>query len=166
MRLPRLRLPVPSLDWVPNVVSRPLLLYTVYTLVLFGVFVVLTFPHELVVRRALERTQNPLVSVDISGARFAWLNGYELQGLRLTPLPLREGVPPVLEWTRLLVRPQYQALLKGNLSTFFVSGELYGGSATGSWSAQNGGGALANSSGRSWISVATAPSPCGSTRVN
>ncbi len=119
-------------------VTRAILLYALYTFALFAIFTIALFPHELLVRRALESARNPLVAVDITGARFAWLRGYELQGFRVAPLPLREGIPPLLEWSRLRVRPDYASWLKGNLYSFVVSGELYGGRAEG-WGSLRGG---------------------------
>jgi len=119
-------------------VTRTVLLYGLYTFALFATFTIVLFPHELLVRRALELVRNPLVAVDIAGARFAWLAGYELRGVRISPLPLRENLPPVLEWSQLRIRPDYASWLKGNPRSFVVSGELYGGHAEGWGSLRNG----------------------------
>lgn len=130
MRFPRPRLPeIP--DWASRAFTGSMLLFAVYTVVLFLVFIVWTFPHDIVVERVLEAAKNPVVAIDVSHPRFAWLSGYELQGVRFTALPLREGVPPVLEWTRLRVRPNYTDLLRGDTRSFVLSGELYGGHASG-----------------------------------
>jgi type II secretion system protein N len=138
MRLPRLRLPGIPAGWFSDIGGRPLLLYAGYTATLFIVFLIVTFPHDIIVRRVLQRVQNPTVAVDISGARFAWLRGYELEGVRVAALPMREGVPPLVELTRLRVRPDYRGLVKGDLSTLILSGELYGGSANGFMSSHDG----------------------------
>jgi type II secretion system protein N len=114
-----------------NVLRRPLVYYGLYTFVLFLIFIVVTFPHEVLVRRALDMVQSNSVAVSISGANFAWWNGYELEGLKVNALPLNEGVPPLIEWSRLQLRPDYRSLLKGQLSSVALWGELYGGTAEG-----------------------------------
>ena len=143
MQLPRLRIPSFWPDWAMGLLSRSVLLYGIYTFVLFLVFLVVTFPdnalNDLVVPRVLELSKNPMVNVDISDARLAWLNGsVEFEGVRLAPLPVREGVPPFLEWTRLRVRPDLAALVKGDFTSYVISGELYGGTASGFVNAANG----------------------------
>jgi type II secretion system protein N len=114
-----------------NILRRPVVYYGLYTFVLFLVFIIVTFPHEVLVRRALDMVQSNSVSVTIDGANFAWWNGYELDGLKLTALPLKEGSPPLIEWSRLQLRPNYRSLLKGKLESVALWGELYGGTADG-----------------------------------
>jgi len=126
MQFPRPRLPsFPSA--LGRLLNRPFLLYSLYAVAVFLIFLVYTFPGELIVDRALELAQNPVVDVNVRESAFAWFRGFDLKGVRLTALPLREGVPPVLEITRLRIRPDYTALIKGNYKAFLVSGELYGG---------------------------------------
>ncbi len=132
-----MRIPRPRLSFLTGFLVRPVFLYSLYTLTLFLVFLVVTFPHDIVVRRVLDLMRNPTVAIDFNTARLAW-GGYELQGVRFATLPLREGVPPVLEWTRLRVRPDYGALLRGDLFSYVVSGELYGGHASGHGSLHDG----------------------------
>jgi type II secretion system protein N len=110
---------------------RPAVLYATYTLVLFLVFIVATFPHEILVQRALDMVQTNSVAVSIDGADFAWWNGWEVQDLRLNALPLKEGAPPLLEFARLQVRPDWGGWLRGQLSSAALWGELYGGTADG-----------------------------------
>jgi hypothetical protein len=41
-----------------GVFRRPAVLYAIYTFVLFLIFIVITFPHEVLVRRALDLFQS------------------------------------------------------------------------------------------------------------
>lgn len=127
-----MQLPALSLPSLPGglfgFLRRPLVLYAFYTLGLFAIFLVVTFPHDVLVRRALDAAQNTAVDVSIRDARFAWWNGYEIDGIKITALPLKEGVPPLLELTRLQLRPEWTQLVRGNYSAGALWGELYGGS--------------------------------------
>jgi type II secretion system protein N len=114
-----------------NILRRPVVYYGLYTFILFLIFIVVTFPHEVLVRRVLDMVQSNSVAVTIDGASFAWWNGYELDGLKLSALPIKEGAPPLIEWSRLQLRPDYRALLRGKLESVSLWGELYGGSADG-----------------------------------
>lgn len=128
MRLPRLRLSRPnlSLDWMGG---RTTFLYIGYTTVLFVAFLLLTFPHELLVRRALSNVNEGPVGVDFKAVNFAWFNGYEITGTRVSSRD-DEG-PPYLECSRLWIRPSFSALMRGNPYDFLVDADLYGGTARG-----------------------------------
>jgi len=130
MAVPALSLPSFSGGFF-GFLRRPVVYYGVYTLVLFLIFIVVTFPHEVLVRRALDSFQSNSVAVTINGADFAWWNGYELDGLKVSALPLKEGAPPLLEWVRLQLRPDYRSLLRGQMNSVALWGELYGGTAEG-----------------------------------
>ncbi len=132
MRLPRLRLPIPapSVEWFASAGARRTLLYLGYTALLFVVFLLLTFPHDLLIRTALSSVSRGPVAVEFSGADFAWLNGYELSGLRVGSTSA-DGQAPYLECTHLWVRPALGALLRGNLYDLLLQAELYGGTAQG-----------------------------------
>ncbi|MFN8627759.1 MAG: type II secretion system protein GspN [Candidatus Binatia bacterium] len=129
LRAPRLRLPPLrlSFDWLGNLGGRRTALYAGYTAVLFLLFLLVTFPHELVVRRALSGARGP-AAIDFSGVRFAWFSGYEIDGVRVTSV---DGQTPYLECSRLWVRPALAALLRGNPYDFLLRAELYGGDANG-----------------------------------
>jgi type II secretion system protein N len=71
--------------------------------------------------------QNNSVEVSIQDASFAWWNGYEIDGIKISALPLKEGVPPLLEIARLQARPEWNQLLRGNYSAGVLWGEIYGG---------------------------------------
>jgi type II secretion system protein N len=131
MRLPRLRLPQVrvSLDWMGSLVGRTTLLYVGYTAVLFVVFLLLTFPHDLLVRAALSRVNNGPVAVDFSAVNFAWFKGYELTGMRVRPQA--DGQPPYLECSRMWARPLLSALVRGNPYGLLLHADLYGGVAQG-----------------------------------
>jgi len=131
MRLPGLRLPRPqvSLDWLGALGGRTTFLYIGYTTVLFVAFLLLTFPHELLVRRALSSVNTGAVDVDFKAVNFAWFNGYEITGTSVAALA-NEG-SPYLECSRLWVRPSFGALVRGNPYDLLVSAELYGGKVVG-----------------------------------
>ena len=113
------------------ILRRPVVYYGIYTFILFLIFIIVTFPHEVLVRRALDMVQSNSVTVTINGANFAWWNGYELEGLKVSALPLNENAPPLIEWSRLQLRPDYRSLFKGQLNSVVLWGELYGGTADG-----------------------------------
>jgi len=135
MRLPRLRLPSLSFAWLGALIGRRMLLYVIYTVVLFVVFLLVTFPHDLLVRRALSSVKTGPVNVDFNAVNFAWHKGYELSGLRLGG---NDEQAPLLECSHLWVRPSLSALVHGNPYALQLSAELYGGSAQGDFSLNNG----------------------------
>jgi type II secretion system protein N len=139
MRFPRLRLPQLrlSFEWIGALGGRSTLLYVGYTLLLFVVFVLLTFPHELLVRRALSSVNRGPVGIDFKAVNFAWFNGYQLSGTRVGPL--NSDHTPYLECSRVWVRPAWGALVRGNPYNFLVEADLYGGQARGELSLAGGG---------------------------
>ncbi|MBI4516058.1 MAG: type II secretion system protein GspN [Deltaproteobacteria bacterium] len=142
MRFPRLRLrlPRPSFEWLGGAINRTTVLYGLFTLVLFLVFLVVNFPHDVLVRRVVSRLNLSPLALDFNSAGFAWHKGYELRGLRLSAAAAPEAAP-LLECTTLDVRPLLAGLLRGQLSGLTWQGELYGGSAGGQWTITSNGGA-------------------------
>lgn len=132
MQLPRVRLPRLSLplDWLGAFGGRITLLYVGYTAVLFALFFVLTFPHEMLIRRALSTVNRGQVSVEFTTADFAWLRGYEFSGVRVGPAD-GDARPPFVELSRLWVRPLLGDLARGNPYALQVRADLYGGAALG-----------------------------------
>lgn len=132
MRLPRIRLPRPrlSLEWLAALGGRRTILYVGYTAVVFVASLLLTFPHESLVRRILSSVNRGPVSVEFNTVRLAWLDGYELSGMRIGSASA-DGQPPYLECSRLWVRPALSALLHGNPYDLLLSADLYGGMAQG-----------------------------------
>jgi type II secretion system protein N len=134
----RLGLPRLSFDWLDGLGGRRFFLYGFYFLLLFGIFLINNFPHEVIVKRALrELNQGPLVP-GVSRARFAWYKGYELSGVTLSQRSGSPDAPPVFESSSLYIRPGLDGLLQGKLSSILVDGALYGGHADGSWSVADG----------------------------
>jgi type II secretion system protein N len=133
MRLPAIRLPsipMPS-EWFEGLISRRTVLYALYTGVLFIVFLIANFPHNVIVQRVLK-------SVDLSGqglrlevgdTRFAWWRGYELQGVRLTPTD--PDALPLMEASSLYVRPGLEGLMRGEINSLHLLGLMYGGAVDG-----------------------------------
>lgn len=142
MRLPSLRvsLPRPSFlfDWLDILGGRRFLFYTLYTVILFAVFLVVNFPHDAVVQRALRAADLGPVAVGVGGARFAWYKGYELRGVQLRQRGSGPDRPPILESASLYVRPGLDGLLRGRLSSVYVSGALYNGALDARWTMNDG----------------------------
>jgi len=131
MRLPRLSLPMPrlSFEWLGALGSRRLWLYVAYTVVLFLVFLVVTFPHDMLIRRVVGAVNGGSGRVQFTDARFAWHRGYEVDGIRVAGAD--DGATPLLEVSRFWVRPSLPALLRGNPYAAQVQADLYGGTAEG-----------------------------------
>lgn len=104
--------------------ERLTLWYALYTTILFLVFLVVTFPHEVLIRRGLTMLPPSDVTVDFDGARFAWHRGMELTGVRIKSTKLAQ---PVLEFSSLWVRPVMGELARGNWQAFAIDAEAYGG---------------------------------------
>jgi len=134
MQLPRLRLPRLSLGGSG---ARLTVLYVAYTTVLFVVFLLLTFPHDIVVRRLLNSVGTAGSDIEFNSVNFAWWKGYQIDGLRVGS-PAGDGDAPVFEMSHFWIRPAVSQLVRGNPYTVQVSAELYGGSADGDVSLKNG----------------------------
>ncbi|HYD50821.1 MAG TPA: type II secretion system protein GspN [Terriglobales bacterium] len=131
MQMPRLTLPR-----FGALADRAVLGYVLYTLVLFLVFLVVTFPHSVLVRRGLSLIPTEQgVSVDFEDARFAWHRGLELTNVRVTSTALPA---PYLEFSKMWLRPVVGDLVSGNWRSLAIEAEAYGGSGTGFMSISKG----------------------------
>lgn len=130
MEVPALSIPRVSGGFLA-LFRRTWFLYGLYTLVLFAVSIFVTLPYEVMVRRLMDLLPQNVVSATIDGAHFAWWNGIEVADLRLLPMPIKEGAPPMLELGRLQVRPDWGSWLRGQFTSGALWGELYGGTADG-----------------------------------
>ena len=139
MRFPRVRLPRPrlSLEWLSGLGGRRTLLYSGYTAVLFVLFLLLTFPHELLIRRVLSSVGQGLAAIEFTGASFAWFKGYEVSGMRIGSTSA-DGKPPYVECSHVWVRPALAALVRGNPYDLLMRAEMYGGTAQGELRMDNG----------------------------
>lgn len=133
MKFPALRLPAvrPSFDWLESIDARRLLFYALYTLALFAVFLVVNFPHQIFVQRALSRLDLGTLRLDVRGTRFAWWNGWELQNVVLREAGQQSRL---LESPSVYVRPALQGLSSGRLDSVDLRGTAYGGTLSGNWS--------------------------------
>jgi len=127
MELPKLKLPSLSLGGG----GRAIALYGLYTIVLFLVSLLATFPHDLVLRQGLTaigvlRADSP---IDFNQVKFAWWRGYQIDGLRIAPVSGSEV--SIIELAHLWIRPTLRELLRGNPYSVSLTAELYGGSAGG-----------------------------------
>lgn len=131
MAMPRLAMPRLSFGSLGALGERTRLLYALYTALLFVVFLVVTFPYEVLVRRLLANVPPEQAVVDIGGARFGWVKGLELDDVKVSG-PSGVAKAPYLEVARLWVRPNLSELLRGNPYAGVVEAEIYGGTALGS----------------------------------
>jgi len=129
MRLPALRLPSlrRSVDRGDGSGSRTTALYALYTAGLFMVFMVVNFPHHVLVQRFLTSIdlQGQGMRLDVGDTRFAWWRGYELQRVRLASTDPAQ--PPLLELGSLYVRPGIDGLWRGQLNSAQLLGLMYSG---------------------------------------
>ncbi len=123
--MPRLAIPRLSFGWLGAFANRTLWLYVAYTATLFVAFLVITFPHELIIRQATHVLSGGPVTMEFSSAGLG-LRGYEIAGIKLVPTGSDPPVP-VLEISRLSVRPAFSQWIRGNFSALSISGDLYGG---------------------------------------
>lgn len=140
MRLPALRLPslALSVDWLEGFGGRRTLLYALYTGALFVVFLIVNFPHHVMVQRFLKSfdLSGQGMRLDVGDTRFAWWHGYELQRVRLAPVdPDR---PPFVELGSLFVRPGLDGLFRGQINSASLIGLLYGGEVDATIATSNG----------------------------
>ncbi len=126
MQLPKLRLPSFGGG------GRIVVLYSLYTLGLFLLFLIATFPHDLLLRSALATISGgggANAPVAFNDVKFAWWRGYQIDGLRIPPAAGADT--SYLELTHLWLRPTFSKLIRGNPYSVTLSAELYGGSAGG-----------------------------------
>jgi len=107
---PRLRLPTLSLPRLPAA-GTPVLLYILYTVVLFCIFLVANFPHHVLVQRALDEINRGPLRLDVRATRFAWWRGYELRGVQVRQADEALDVPPLFASRSVFVRPGLSGLL-------------------------------------------------------
>jgi type II secretion system protein N len=106
--------------------ATPIASYALYTAVLFLVFFAATFPHELLVRRALDAAASAPVAVEVRGVHLGWTLAYTIDELRLLR---RDGDPalPLLTAARVRVAPSWLGLLRGRPFPLGLRSDLYGG---------------------------------------
>lgn len=104
----------------------PLALYALYTVVLFLLFLVVTFPHELVLRGLLARAVGPALAVEMRDVGLGWTLAYRIGELRLVRPGVREHAP-LLTASAVRVAPSPLALLRGRLYPLRLRADLYGG---------------------------------------
>ncbi len=129
MRLPSVSLQFPrlALDWFADLGARRVLFYTLYTVVLFVVFLFVNFPYQDLIQQTLRGVDLGGMEVQVAGTRFAWWKGWEIGNLRILPVGAPEGTPPLLEGSTLYVRPSLAGLIRGQLRGLHLEGAMYGG---------------------------------------
>jgi type II secretion system protein N len=126
------------MDLLSGLGGRQFLLYAAYTIVLFLVFMVVNFPHHVVVERAVRSLDLGALRLNVADTRFAWFRGYELQGVRLEQVTANGRDAPILDTAGLYVWPGLGNLIRGDLSSIRISGPLYRGDVDAWWSNTDG----------------------------
>ncbi len=141
MQLPSLRLPtINTGDWFEDFPARRVLLYSLYTTVLFCIFLVFNFPYRVLVDRILNDVDLSPVVIEVHSANLKLTKGLEILGLTLRRSDWSRL--PMLEVPRSYLWPGINGLVAGNLSKARFRGDLYGGRIKARWS---GGGDLLRS---------------------
>ncbi len=134
MRAPQLRLPWAtwfSSRWVPDfLLRRSTWLYLSYTFAVFLIALVVTFPHDLLIQRAVRHLDRGPLALHVNGAGVSLLRGYCVSGVRLGNSDGNR--PPLLEISTVWARPSIREWLRGNFYAAAVGAELYGGALQGS----------------------------------
>lgn len=140
MRLPRLRAP-----WLAQVseqiaasVDPRVAWYGLFAFVVFVALVVANFPYSLIVQNVLRSLTLGPVQVEVAETHFAWFRGFELRGVRLTRVGQRPDAPPLLEASRLYVRPALSSVLRLRLSSLRMWGTVCGGEMDGRFDSTDG----------------------------
>jgi type II secretion system protein N len=108
----------------------PLVWYGLYTFALFVVCFVATFPHDLLLRRALTGVSAAMpVRIDAGGGSLGWTLAYGIDSLRVGARD-GDGEPFLLAET-LRFAPSRFGLLRGNPYPLGIDATLYGGSLRG-----------------------------------
>ncbi len=109
----------------------PLLGYALFTLVLFVVCFVATFPHDLLLQRALlGATAGMPIRLETGAGSLGWSLAYALDALKVRA---REGdAEPYLSASAVRVAPSRLGLLRGNPFPVGIDAALYGGTLRGS----------------------------------
>lgn len=111
-----------------------ILLYGAYTAALFVVFLIATFPHDLLVERLLARALPDGLAADLSGTRVGWGLAASIADLRVLP---RDGQgPPVLALEGLRVAPSLLGIVRGTPYPVGARARLYGGTLEGTLDAR------------------------------
>jgi type II secretion system protein N len=140
MQPPSVRVAMPrlSFDWLEGFGGRRFFLYALYTFVVFAIFLVVNFPHDVLVQRLLRQVDLGSVALSVADAHFAWHRGYELRRLQLSEKDAPPDTPPFLQSSSVFVRPGFDGLLRGEVSSAYLDSSLYGGDLHAGWSTQDG----------------------------
>lgn len=131
MQLPSLRLPAINVgDWFGDFPTGRILLYSLYTLVLFLLFLVINFPYRVLVDRVLNDVD--AAQIELQDARLSPLKGMELRGVAVRLAELSRL--PILEISRAYLNPGIAGLLRGELTKASFRSDLYGGRMKAKWS--------------------------------
>ncbi|MCX8071512.1 MAG: type II secretion system protein GspN [Candidatus Binatia bacterium] len=118
-------IPLPQLG-IPEFLTRKLFwLYAGYTFVVFLIALAFTFPHDLLIRRALHSLDRGPLPLRVQGAGLSVWKGYQLTGLRIGGA--EDGRPPLLELSSVWARPLWSEWARGNVYAAKIGAELYGG---------------------------------------
>jgi len=108
----------------------PLLAYGLYTLVLFVLCFVATFPHDLLVQRALRgMTAGTPIRIETGAGRVGWMLDYAVDGVRVRAGD--DAAEPILSADSIRLAPSLLGLLRGTPFPLGLGASLYGGTLRG-----------------------------------
>lgn len=122
----------PGLERIADGERRPLVFYGLYTAVLFVVFLAATFPHDLMLQRALQSaTAGTAFRMEAAGGRVGWALAYALESLRVRTRAGADDGEPLLQAESLRFAPSWLGLLRGSPYPLGITAALYGGTLRG-----------------------------------
>jgi len=109
--------------------GAPAMGFVAYTVALFLLFLLWTFPHEAMLQRAIDRAQQEPVRIEVRHVTIGWPLAYRIGEVRITA-PGTDPSASLLVAQQLRVAPSLLGLLRGSPYPAGLHAELYGGSLT------------------------------------
>ncbi len=106
------------------------LAYAAYTLTLFLVFLLATFPHEALLRRLIDRSAQGPLTIAVSDVTLGWPFAYRIGEARIAARGA-DPLAPLLLAQQVRVAPSLLGLLRGRPYPLSLRAALYGGAFTG-----------------------------------
>jgi len=127
MRFPSVSLELPrlALDWFADLGGRRVVLYAVYTSLLFVVFLFVNFPYEDLVQRRLQNLDLAGVQVDVGHIRLGML-GFNCSDVKVVQATAA-GEAPLLEASTMFIAPSWSSWIRGQFRSARLSGAMYQG---------------------------------------
>ena len=137
--------------------------WLLYGLVSFVLFLVLTFPSELILQRVVAAIEHDAaLHLHYSSGQWSWVHGWTLEDLSIKNATMAEP----LQFSSLALRPSLLGLLHGQPFPLTFAARLYGGAATGTVQQEEEGFALQFTLDHLALAQAPFPAPWGQGRLS